>query len=367
VTVNLLDDQENLVASTFTDDDGQYLFTGHAAGDYIVEFILPDDYVFTQQDVGADDTIDSDADRVTGRTGLITLADSDVVTSIDAGMMPAFEIVDEHLFHNDSYYDGNGTAVDGDDSQAIDERVQMLQPGQISTSVNYSTSLDGITGIMIDGVDLHLSTISAADFVFKVGNDNDTANWQDAPTPSQVLVLAGEGVGGSDRIAITWEAGSITDQWLEVTIRKAGHVNVLNDEVFYVGNCIGDANGNGTVGIDDVFAIWNNRLSAASSEMATAGSQYDLDKDGAVDISDVFTAWNHRLDQNNMSKYLAPIQPTQQVQQLNVAQPQVAENRLAMAISSMQGRYELNLVAEQDSDPVDLGAFSLTEFLPDSE
>jgi hypothetical protein len=59
------------LALTRTGPDGRYLFDNLAPGDYFVCFdvtTLPPGFVVTTQDVGGDDTIDSDANPATGRT-----------------------------------------------------------------------------------------------------------------------------------------------------------------------------------------------------------------------------------------------------------------------------------------------------------
>tara|TARA_Y100001933_G_C19015145_1_gene571172 strand:+ start:9212 stop:20929 length:11718 start_codon:yes stop_codon:yes gene_type:complete len=352
VTVNLLDVQGDLLTTTTTDSDGQYMFAGLFADDYIVEFELPTDYVFTQQHAGDDDAIDSDADVLTGRSSLITLGDDQVIANVDAGMMPAFELTREQLFYNSTVFDNNGSAVDANDDNAIDNNLTALRSGQTATGQNYTTSRDGITGIMIDGDNLHIPGISADDFIFKVGNDDSSDQWTDAPAPTQVLALPGQGIGGSDRLVITWEDGSIVDQWLQVTIRFDGQVNVAQDEAFYFGSCIGDVTGDGFVGIRDVFSIWHNRLEPGSGEQANAGLKYDLNHDGWVTISDVFLAWNHRKEQG-IHDGLRLIQPTsqQQVQSLS------AESRLAMALSSLPTGYSLSVVDDDQTIP----ALQLTE------
>ena len=61
MTVNLLDDLGNWLASATTDSYGYYQFTGLAAGGYQLQFVAPSSYTFSPQDQGSDDTLDSDA------------------------------------------------------------------------------------------------------------------------------------------------------------------------------------------------------------------------------------------------------------------------------------------------------------------
>ncbi|MEL6522481.1 MAG: SdrD B-like domain-containing protein [Pseudomonadota bacterium] len=81
------------VAETTTDANGDYSFTGLAAGnDYTVEFNNPTDKVFVAQDVGGDDAIDSDVDA-TGVTGQITVLVGEETPNVDAGIVEP-EVVD---------------------------------------------------------------------------------------------------------------------------------------------------------------------------------------------------------------------------------------------------------------------------------
>src|SRR5699024_11195970 len=67
VTVNLYDANGELSATTETDEQGLYLFDDLVAGDYTVEFVLPQGYRFTEQNTaGVSDAADSDADVTTG-------------------------------------------------------------------------------------------------------------------------------------------------------------------------------------------------------------------------------------------------------------------------------------------------------------
>ena len=88
VTVNLLDSSLSFIDSTVTNATGNYLFNFLAEGDYVVEFILPFMHSFTLQNEGLDDSIDSDPDRTTGQTGIISIDAGEHDTSVDAGLIP---------------------------------------------------------------------------------------------------------------------------------------------------------------------------------------------------------------------------------------------------------------------------------------
>ncbi|NOY54528.1 MAG: hypothetical protein GXP34_00895 [Actinobacteria bacterium] len=96
VIVNLYDGTGTTkLDTTVTDAGGNYLFTDLAAGTYVVEFVIPDGLGgvpgfggFTIVGKGTVST-GSDADRTTGRTGVITLAAGQNDLTWDAGVVRA--------------------------------------------------------------------------------------------------------------------------------------------------------------------------------------------------------------------------------------------------------------------------------------
>jgi hypothetical protein len=86
ITVELYSCEDIFISSTLTSDGGMYEFSDLEPGDYYVKFILPEYYVFTQQDVGEDDTIDSDADPETGETICFEIDTGMNLNIYDAGM-----------------------------------------------------------------------------------------------------------------------------------------------------------------------------------------------------------------------------------------------------------------------------------------
>jgi hypothetical protein len=73
------------IASTTTDASGIYSFSNVLPRDYYISFTEPMSYVFTLQDQGGDDTIDSDTDAA-GRTAVFTVQSNESTQSWDAGV-----------------------------------------------------------------------------------------------------------------------------------------------------------------------------------------------------------------------------------------------------------------------------------------
>ena len=95
VTVELYDASGNPVldgdgnpVQVVTGSDGKYEFPGLPPGDYVVKFTPPSGYAISPVDQGGDDTVDSDADIVTGETAVITLTAGETNPDVDAGFYP---------------------------------------------------------------------------------------------------------------------------------------------------------------------------------------------------------------------------------------------------------------------------------------
>jgi len=87
ITVQLLSCADSsVVASETTDSLGLYGFDDLTPGDYFLHFVLPEGYAFSPQDVGLNDSIDSDADTMTGYTECVSIDSGEVDLTWDAGM-----------------------------------------------------------------------------------------------------------------------------------------------------------------------------------------------------------------------------------------------------------------------------------------
>ena len=86
VTVNLLDEALNIVDTTTTDANGNFLFTT-PPGTFTVEFVPPANLSPTQSFQGDDPAIDSNADPADNRSEPVTLGPGDSDLTIDAGLV----------------------------------------------------------------------------------------------------------------------------------------------------------------------------------------------------------------------------------------------------------------------------------------
>ncbi|OKH38898.1 hypothetical protein NIES2101_35770 [Calothrix sp. HK-06] len=87
VTVQLINPVDgSVIATTTTDADGAYTFSGLTPGDYQVKFTSPTGYIFSTANVG-DDAKDSDANSTTGLTQTVTLTSGEFNGTLDAGLV----------------------------------------------------------------------------------------------------------------------------------------------------------------------------------------------------------------------------------------------------------------------------------------
>ncbi|MFN8439664.1 MAG: SdrD B-like domain-containing protein [Caldilineaceae bacterium] len=87
VTVLLYNGQGQVISTTVTDNTGHYWFYHLNPGSYVVEFVPPNGYQLTENNIG-DDALDSDIAADTHRTPLVTLAAGQINPTLDAGFYP---------------------------------------------------------------------------------------------------------------------------------------------------------------------------------------------------------------------------------------------------------------------------------------
>ncbi|MBU2958958.1 SdrD B-like domain-containing protein [Paracoccus sp. 1_MG-2023] len=123
VTVQLLDATGNVVATTTTGADGGYLFDDLQPGEYRVVFPTEvDGQVLTEQNVGGNDAIDSDADVATGVSDSATVVAGATTTDVDAGVKdPGTAAIEGRIF-----VDANDNAVDDAETGVAGVTVRLL-------------------------------------------------------------------------------------------------------------------------------------------------------------------------------------------------------------------------------------------------
>lgn len=199
------------------------------------------------------------------------------------------------IFYNRSVFDGMNGSSNVADARAIATDKHPLLPGHIASFTNYTSYLKGINGIMIDVANF-AATPSAADFTFKIGNNNNPSTWADAPAPWAVNVYPGQGTSGTNRITILWEDGSIKNTWLQVTMLADAVTGLAAPAVFYWGNAVGDT-GNSTTdaNVDAADELLTRNNSHGFLNAVGVTNPYDFNRDGKVDAADQLIARNNAV------------------------------------------------------------------------
>ena len=209
---------------------------------------------------------------------ILTVTDTFGVTDSDQTTLTVnslAEVVGRHIFYNNSALDAGG-----DDDAAIDPNKTALLPGGVASSANYTSYSRGINGIMVD-IDGMKGSPKVGDFNIDVNTAAGPDTWSSGPDPS-VSIRSGEGVNGSDRITLTWADGEIQNQWVRVTVRATAKTGLDADDVFYLGNVVGDTNDNGAVDSSDL-----NTLVAEFGLRGGAELDTDFNVDGRVNLADM--------------------------------------------------------------------------------
>lgn len=200
----------------------------------------------------------------------------------------ASSVLGRQVFYNNSAFDGNDPTPNASDDGAVATDKVALLPGQAATLNNYTSYSKGLNGIMVDIAGLG-GTLTADDFSFKVGNNNEPAGWASAPPLSQpITVRSGAGIDGSDRVTLIWADNAIQKQWLQVTVKASANTGLSADDLFYFGNSVGDTGNSAT---DALVTFLEDELGTRANftspfTQADTHNRYDFDRDGDVDLFD---------------------------------------------------------------------------------
>jgi len=218
------------------------------------------------------------------------------------------------LFYNNSgpnatRYDHADPAINAFDDAAIaSDKTPYIAGSGAATFASISSYSKGINGIMVDISGTHAGDLNASDFTFKVGNNNAPLNWSAAPAPASIAIRAGAGVGGSDRVEITWADGAILSNavnnkpWLEVIVKGNDALGASNlrtglaaSNVFFWGSSMGDTGLGDSprfiTNVTDELHARNNPKSLLNNIPIT--NIDDFNRDSRVDLADQLIARNN--------------------------------------------------------------------------
>jgi len=195
VVVNLLDASGNILETTTTDINGEYLFTDLMPGDYRVQFDisgLPVTYGFTGANAG-DDTLDSDANQ-NGISNLVTLNAGDSNLDVDAGLI-VLSSLGNFVWHD---LDGDGIQ-DGNEPGLENVRVELRNRLGFLVDIMLTDSNGFYLFEELTPGDYYVTIVYPEGFTATLanqgtndGNDNDVDNSNGEGSTAIINLSAGE-------------------------------------------------------------------------------------------------------------------------------------------------------------------------------
>ncbi|MFO0929436.1 MAG: SdrD B-like domain-containing protein [Gemmataceae bacterium] len=251
VTVNLLDESGEWLASTTTGGTGEYQFTGLPAGTYRLEVVAPTGYQLSPPDQSPDDTQDSDFDPTSRRTAAVSLSAGQTRTDVDAGL-------------NDGGSGGSGGSITGRmwqdaDADGVQDAGEAAQPW---TPVNLLDGYGNWLAGTVTGWDGSYQFGGLAPGVYRVRFTPPSGNLFSPPDQG------GNDALDSDPDPATGEASVTVGSGQAVTAVDAGvyPATALAGRVW----ADGDADGVQDAGEPDVAGVTVSLLDAADAVVATA-------------------------------------------------------------------------------------------------
>ncbi|MGK7941738.1 MAG: SdrD B-like domain-containing protein, partial [Crocosphaera sp.] len=144
VTVTLVNNLFQTIATTITDSNGNYIFEDLLPGSYQVRFAKPQDYIFTQQNKGSNDGLDSDV-NANGESQIVTLLAGDIDLTIDAGLVETASLGDY------VWLDTNEDGVQDATEVGVENLIVTLIGGGQDAIIGTSDDTTAITQTAADG------------------------------------------------------------------------------------------------------------------------------------------------------------------------------------------------------------------------
>lgn len=230
VTVKAYDSNNAVAGTATTDVNGNYSIGGLTPGQYTVKFTAPAEYRFSPKDKGGDDTVDSDADYLSGVTSSFSLTSGQNLANVDAGIsVPVIVKSVQHVTVTVQYGETSSTAAitpvelskswvmgsarqgaDWGDNAAVRfelvpdsngttaSQVKVIRGGDGGNSVDGVVTADVSVTEFLSGVTVkHLSGSSAVSFGSSTTSKDVTLTGLTAPADKAFVIVSGSTTSNS--------------------------------------------------------------------------------------------------------------------------------------------------------------------------
>ena len=280
-TIELLDLNGNVVATTTTDSDGGYSFDV-APGQYQVRFPGQEGFEFSAQNSGVDEHFDSDADA-NGVTEVITVGAGQTVANVDAGIKEIPAVLDAV----DDFYTVNENEAAGDsEGNVLDNDVNEFDATTTVLKVNGETAGVGEWIDLADGGRVRLDANGELDF--DADGDFDALNDGESALVDLTYTIAEVEPGADEYQCLFFNefaAGTVMGDQLAyagVTISSASASNPVM--IFDTANPTGGDSDLATSNLGKVLIISEDGDSSDPDDNAGGGTFiFDFERDATVE------------------------------------------------------------------------------------
>lgn len=189
---------------------------------------------------------------------------------------------------------GNSTFEVNGVSAAIDTNKSLLQAGSVpsaTTDANVTGYSRGLNGVVIDIAGLTSSSLTAADFSFRVAPAGaagvvDPSTWAAAPAPS-LIAATPKSLANPGRIQLKWADNAVQNTWLQIIVLANARTSLTTPAVYYVGSAVGDVTGQVDglyrTSVADLILVYQG----VSATPVAVTDNRDVDKNGVINAADL--------------------------------------------------------------------------------
>lgn len=238
VTIHLLDDNNVVLQSTLSTNDGNYIFENLRPGNYKIQFELLENYKFVQENAGAEES-DSDVVSINGSIGTtetITLSSNETNFDLDAGVF--LDLTFTSSIAGSVWKDSNSDGL-SEGEEPIEGRLVSLytSTGTLITSVQTDADGDykftmvdaGSYFVKVDLLSDDISTIPNIGFIESIDSDFTDENGPGTSTLFQIANLeekSGVDLGIGKRTSVTGQVWNDTNNDGQNNNQESGHAGV---------------------------------------------------------------------------------------------------------------------------------------------